>query len=259
MPAVWLAYVPVETAVRLRTGQPLLLDSATRVLLWWAQMAAIFQRDALLLRRVIRGDIPSWQKFIVTYSPFIFSAVVRFADDDDEKMNMYLFVLERLRENGFAKLRQFRFRASLSTWLTAVARNLAIDFLRGRYGRDFRLKRFREVSYDDDSEAARQLVDPHNPESRLREREDETRRQELAGLLRPALSKLSDQEALLVQLVFFKGFKIGEAGKLAGVGSVYKFMERTLRKIRCELQAASELEPEQWRELLQGEGEWTGT
>jgi len=39
-------------------------------------------------------------------------------------------------------------QAKLSTWLTVVSRRLALDFLRAKYGRDFRLKKIRVVSYD---------------------------------------------------------------------------------------------------------------
>ncbi len=104
--------------------------------------------DARLVRAILAGDTAAWQKFILQYSNFIYRAIVRYTDDYDEKMAVYLHVLEKLREDRFERLRRFAFQAKLSTWLTVVARRLALDFLRARYGRDFSLKKIRVVSID---------------------------------------------------------------------------------------------------------------
>ncbi len=103
------------------------------------------------MRAILAGDTAAWQKFILQYSNFIYSAIVKYTDDYDEKMAVYLHVLEKLRQDRFERLRRFAFQAKLSTWLTVVARRLAIDFLRARYGRDFELKKIRVVSIDDET------------------------------------------------------------------------------------------------------------
>ena len=52
-------------------------------------------------------------------------------------MDAYAYVLERLREDGFKRLRAFAIegRSSLGTWLVIVARRLCIDRHRHIYGR----------------------------------------------------------------------------------------------------------------------------
>jgi len=52
-------------------------------------------------------------------------------------MERYAYVLEKLRENHFRRLRAFETsgRARFSTWLTVTARNLCLDYSRAHYGR----------------------------------------------------------------------------------------------------------------------------
>lgn len=52
-------------------------------------------------------------------------------------MDRYAFVLEKLREADFRRLRTFRSDAGarFSTWLTITARRLCLDYHRGVYGR----------------------------------------------------------------------------------------------------------------------------
>lgn len=216
-------------------------------------MKGFWDSDARLLQAVLTGDTRAWQKFILQYSNFIYRAIVQYTDDYDEKMAVYLHVLEKLRENRFARLRGFAFKARLSTWLTVVARRLALDFLRSRYGRDFGLKKIRVVSIDSEPGYLKLLRDMATPETELAALERRDRRQVLESDLRRSLDKLEDRERLAVQLVYFQGMKIGNAGKLLQLPSAYKFIARTLKKIRAEMEQASGFSRAEIADVLQGE------
>ena len=56
----------------------------------------------------------------------------------DEAMERYSYILEKLREGDFHRLRAFQAdgRARFSTWLTVAARRLCLDHHRTRYGRN---------------------------------------------------------------------------------------------------------------------------
>lgn len=216
-------------------------------------MKGFWDSDARLLQTVLAGDTGAWQKFILQYSNFIFRAIIKYTDDYDEKMAVYLHVLEKLRENRFARLRGFAFKAKLSTWLTVVARRLALDFLRGRYGRDFGLKKIRVVSIDGEPGYLKLLRDMATPETELAALERRERRQLLESDLRRSLDKLEDRERLAVQLIYFQGVKIKDAGKLLKLPSAYKFVARTLNKIRAEMEHASGFSRDEIEDVLQGE------
>src|SRR5690348_7962664 len=57
--------------------------------------------------------------------------------DEDAAMDAYTFILDRLRENDFRRLRAFVAdgRSTFVTWLVVVTKRLCIDFARARYGR----------------------------------------------------------------------------------------------------------------------------
>lgn len=82
----------------------------------------------------------SWRRFLDDFSPLIVHVARRYETDEDEVMNCYVYVCEKLKDRRFARLLKFDLKgpASFHTWLRAVTANLCIDWRRHRYGR-FRL------------------------------------------------------------------------------------------------------------------------
>lgn len=215
-------------------------------------MIPFLHKDRVLIGRILEGNVRSWQRFILDFSVFIYGAVVKYTADYDEKMAIYLQILEKLRENDFEKLRRFAFQSSLSTWLTAVARNMTIDILRSKYGRDFRWK-IRVISLCGDCDEPADPSPERQPEAAYQSRERESIRSQLLAELETALEGLDEREALLVKLVFFKGLKIRDAGGVLKIKPVYKFLDRTLRKIGTRLTAASTIPQEEWSAFFRGD------
>jgi RNA polymerase sigma factor (sigma-70 family) len=95
--------------------------------------------DRQLLERLAQGGPAAWDLFLEGCSGVVFGVVRLFADTYDDRMDLFLFICARLQEGDMRRLRAFRFRADapcrFSTWLTVVARNLALDFVREREGR----------------------------------------------------------------------------------------------------------------------------
>ena len=79
----------------------------------------------------------AWQAFLRKYTSLILHVVRRHEADESRVMDMYLYVCEKLSESHFHRLRKFRTDgpATFSTWLTAVTRNLCIDWHRHMHGR----------------------------------------------------------------------------------------------------------------------------
>ncbi|HEU5183428.1 MAG TPA: sigma-70 family RNA polymerase sigma factor [Gemmatimonadaceae bacterium] len=82
---------------------------------------------------------PAWDLFLGRYRRLIFAAIRHYAQDYDDVMDVFARVCESLREDDFRRLRtyiaQTDHRASFSTWLVTVVRNLTIDWFRVRDGR----------------------------------------------------------------------------------------------------------------------------
>ena len=155
------------------------LDNFGDLLVIQQMMKGFFSNDSHLLQAVIAGDVASWQKFVLKYANVIYRAIDKYCDDYDEKMAVFLHILEKLRENRFSRLSRFEGKAKLSTWLTVVSRRLALDFLRAKYGRDFRLKKIRVVSYDAVPSFLKHLADTLTPEHEMAGAEQRQAREKL--------------------------------------------------------------------------------
>ncbi len=194
-------------------------------------------RDGIRLRRVFAGSDTAWQDLVQDTAGYMLAAIHRLTSDDDEKMTIFTTVLEKLRENDFARLRGFCGRSSLTTWLTVVARNVAMDWLRGKYGRNFQRKKMVPVSLDGDPGLAGRLASADDPAAALRAERREKAGAELLGHVRTALEGLPAAEQLLIRLVFFQGIPVGQAGAMLDIPRVYKVLERVLRIVRLSLVA----------------------
>ncbi|HEV2115545.1 MAG TPA: sigma-70 family RNA polymerase sigma factor [Terriglobales bacterium] len=93
---------------------------------------------ASILSAISLADRQSaWSEFLERYSGLIYHVVLTFDRDPDRSGNCFLFVCEQLSANDFRRLRKFKLagRATFSTWLCAVARNLCLDWHRKEHGR----------------------------------------------------------------------------------------------------------------------------
>jgi RNA polymerase sigma factor (sigma-70 family) len=79
----------------------------------------------------------AWDELIARHTRLLLSVAASFGGGHDAKMERYAYVLEKLREHDFRRLRVFKAqgRARFSTWLTVTARNLCLDHTRAQYGR----------------------------------------------------------------------------------------------------------------------------
>jgi len=214
------------------------IDREPTLLVWYPAVPSMFASDVGLVKKILEGDVRKWQAFVSRYSPFILRAVGSFTADHDERMDIYTHVLERLQANHFAKFRAFAFRSKLSTWLTVVARNMALDFLRAKYGRDFSKKKVYTCSLDQESNLQDCVADPRNPETTLRDDEALQEKESITAALRQAVGKLNNREALLLKLIYEDGCTIKEAGQVLGVPAVYRFLQRILANLQMDLQPA---------------------
>ncbi len=89
-------------------------------------------QDLELVRRILDGSQDAWEQFILRYSGLIHSVVRRYLFEPEQVRDVYVEVLSRLYEG---RLGTYEGRSALSTWLVLVARSVALDNLRRRFGR----------------------------------------------------------------------------------------------------------------------------
>ncbi|MEJ2204221.1 MAG: sigma-70 family RNA polymerase sigma factor [Gemmatimonadota bacterium] len=158
-------------------------------------------------------------------------------------MDAYTYILDRLREDDFHRLRAFRGDGEdgLSRWLVVVSRRLCTDLWRNRYGRP------RPSTPEDDLDARRRLVDalwePRQPDElpagRHLDPERELRHAELRAALESALADLEARDRLLLSYRFEDGLS---ARRISGLMEfptpfhVYRRVNTLLKRLRRRLE-----------------------
>lgn len=105
----------------------------------------LHEQDLELVHRILADDTPAWEEFVHRYAGLLYSVVRRYlrTRDVDDVRSVLVDVLVSLRRT---KLRTYEGRASLSTWLTLVARSQALEVLRRRFGRGQDVKGCEQLS-----------------------------------------------------------------------------------------------------------------
>jgi RNA polymerase sigma factor (sigma-70 family) len=80
----------------------------------------------------------AWEDLILRHTRLILAAARSLGGDNDAVMERYAYVLGKLRENEFRRLRSFNPNAgaTFTTWLTVTSRRLCLDLQRAHYGRN---------------------------------------------------------------------------------------------------------------------------
>jgi RNA polymerase sigma factor (sigma-70 family) len=79
----------------------------------------------------------AWVEFLRSYSPVLYQAARTYTSSQDAAAECYVYICEQLAHNRCKRLLKFNVkgRASFTTWLRVVARNLCFDWHRTQSGR----------------------------------------------------------------------------------------------------------------------------
>lgn len=90
----------------------------------------------------------AWAQFLDSYSSVLYQSARNHTSNHDAAADCYLYICERLSSNGFRRLLKFRpeGKASLTTWLRVVSRNLCFDWHRSQSGRQRPFKSVQHLS-----------------------------------------------------------------------------------------------------------------
>jgi len=91
-----------------------------------------------LLHRLSSVDAgPAWVEFLDRYGQLIMNTASQFDYEQDRVDECFIFICEKLIDNGFRRLLNFNTRGSakFQTWLSTVVFNLCVDWHRKEFGR----------------------------------------------------------------------------------------------------------------------------
>jgi RNA polymerase sigma-70 factor (ECF subfamily) len=181
-----------------------------------------------------RGELPAFNQLILHYQGLAYNVAYRILDDPDAAADA--------TQDGFIKafkrLHQYR-GGSFKAWMLRIITNTCYDVLRSR-------KRRPTTSLekeDEDSEHNSKLLDPaERPDAYVM-------RQELAGTIQAAISRLPPDQRTVLVLSDIEGLDYQEIAAATGaaLGTVKSRLSRARGRLRDLLQAQKELLPAQYR------------
>lgn len=192
----------------------------------------------------------AWADLVAVHSRLLLHVARDLFREHDGAMDAYAFVLERLQEDDYRRLRGFKNdgRSRFTTWLTVVARRLCLDYYRQRYGRP-RGDPATNGSAER-SAARRRLMDltAVDPElaahlaiaDRTHEPDADVRHQQLRDAVSAALSELPADDRLLLKLRFDDGLSGLEISRVLGLATpfhVFRRLNATFNRLRGSLRA----------------------
>jgi len=90
----------------------------------------------------------TWQTFLKKYHDLVIAVISKMVWDHDEKMELYTYTLDKLKEDDFKRLKAYFEKTrpyNFRIWLVIIIRNCCSDWLRREKGRKRLLKCIRDL------------------------------------------------------------------------------------------------------------------
>lgn len=202
------------------------------------------------LEKLLSHNPPSddaWSAFAREYTGLLLHVARSTSHGGDDAMDAYVYLLDRLREDGCRRLRGYvaQPRSKFTTWLVVVTKRLCIDHYRLKYGR-LRHEESREererldlrrglANLNGPPELAESIAD-ENPGTAA----DAFESSELSDELRTLVTTLPPEDRLLLRLRFDDDLSASEIARILRLPSqfhVYRRINAILAELRVALEA----------------------
>jgi RNA polymerase sigma-70 factor (ECF subfamily) len=178
--------------------------------------------DYDIVRRVIGGDINMFGFLVKKYQVHILTVVGNHIPyNQAEEVAHDVFV------KAYQSLQTFKFKGGFKQWLSVIAVRTCYDFWRKEY-------RSRKISMNSCSEEEQKFLERALAKQSIQATSQENSQKESRELLDRALVKLSPEDRMVLELIYFEGLSAKEAAGLLGwsVANVKIRLFRSRKKLR---------------------------
>jgi RNA polymerase sigma-70 factor (ECF subfamily) len=184
--------------------------------------------DCSLIREAQGGNHAAFAQLVHSHDEAVLKVALRITGSQSDAQDIYQEVFLK----AYKKLDCFRFECSFTTWITRIATNTCLDYLRKNRHR----RETDAIKVGIDGEG-RDLLDQVADDRPANDPEKELLRGELRACILGALRGLTPHERMVFDMKHFQGMKLRAVGEILNTSesSVKTSLVRATRKLRLHL------------------------
>ena len=182
--------------------------------------------DHDIIQQILNGDINQFELLINKYRRKIFSIVCKRVPNKDQEL-----IAQDIFIKAFRSLSTFKTTMPFENWLATIAVRTCYDYWRSQH----RSRQIQTVTTGDKHEEWLKSV--HNAHS-LEQFNREVSKQETLEVLTSVMKKLSPEDRVLIDLIYFENWKLKEAAEILN----WKLEKTKVRTMRARKKLRKEIE-----------------
>jgi RNA polymerase sigma-70 factor (ECF subfamily) len=181
--------------------------------------------DSEIIQQILDGDINKFELLVEKYNKSIFRIIYkRIPYQDQESTAQEIFL------KAFQSLSTFDLEKPFENWLSTIAIRSCYNYWREQ-------KRKRQISLVSIEEKHEEWLEQAENAHSIEKFEAEVSQQETLEMLKIVMEKLSPEDRLLVDLIYFEGWKLKEAAEILN----WKLNKTKVRAMRARQKLKEEL------------------
>ena len=204
-------------------------------------------RDCSLVREAQGGNHAAFAQLVHIHDKAVLKVALRMTGSRSHAEDIYQEVFLKV----FRKLNCFRFECSFSTWISRIATNTCLDYLRKT-----RHRRENDTIRADIDGEERNLLDQVADDGPANSPEKHLLRKELRARILCAMTQLTPQERVVFDMKHFQGMKLRAVSEVLNIseGSVKTSLVRATRKLRWHLRRHTQIQKSSTKRCPHPEG-----
>lgn len=191
-----------------------------------------------LIQQCLQGEKAAWDEFVEKYSKLVYNAIYRTLElkgykiESDLVEDLYQEFFISILKDDYQKLRKFTWKndCSIATWLCVIARNMIFDFTR----KDIKAKaKIESIDKEIEGESTKISLKEILVSGGKIAHEKLSDEEEIV-ILQKAIEKLSNEDRLLLEMLFYQELSFEEIAKTMNksIDALYMQKKRLVEKLK---------------------------
>jgi len=182
--------------------------------------------DRDIIQQILDGDINQFEQLVDKYQNRVFSIICKRVPYQDQEATAQEVFLKT-----FQSLSTFDLEKPFENWLLTIAVRSCYNYWRKQ-------KRKKEISIASTEEKHEEWLEKAKNAHSVEKFEAEVSKKETLEILQIVLEKLSPEDRLLIDLIYFEGWKLKEAAKILN----WKLNKTKVRAMRARKKLKEEIQ-----------------